>query len=758
LHLLTLLNIKYPWIGEESLYNVVSPKKAQIMIYLDYNATTPLAPEVAEAMQPYIREHFGNPSSTHRLGVTAKLAVEKARQQVATLIDAFPDEIIFTSGGTESNNMALRGMAQVLRQKGNHIITSAIEHPAILEVCAWLEKQGFSVTYLPVDDFGRVDPEDVRKNLRPETILISIMHSNNETGSLQPIAEIAVIAREAGIIMHTDAAQSLGKVKVSVKDLGIDLLSIAGHKLYAPKGVGALYVRRGLQPDKIIFGAGQERGLRPGTENVIHIVALGEASRLAAERQQDDFLHLQMLRDRLQQGILEQITDARVNGHPTLRLPNTLSLSFYGIEAQTLISELPELAVSAGAACHSDRVDMSHVLTAMHVPVIWGMGTLRLSVGRYTTQNEADASIRKIVEAVRRLRGGTTYSKSADLGTIKLTQFTHGLGCACKLRPKMLESILQTLPVHTHPDLLVGTETSDDAMVYRISDDVALVSTVDFFTPIVDDPYLFGAIAAANSLSDIYAMGAKPLYALNIAAFPSGRLPTEVLEEILRGASDKAAEAGIPIAGGHTVEDTEPKFGLAVTGVVHPQRILRNQGAKPGDAILLTKPLGTGILSTALKRGMLDLVYYETLVQNLISLNKIAAEALVGFSIHACTDVTGFGLLGHLLEMCQPAGLGARLIFDNIPVLPGADSLALAGAIPGGSLDNLAWVEPSVRFADRLPIHQRVILADAQTNGGLLLAVPEDESHALLHALRERIGGQVNLIGHFTNTGLIEIQ
>lgn len=728
------------------------------MIYLDYNGTTPLAPEVAEAMQPYIREHYGNPSSTHRLGVTAKLAVEKARQQVATLIDAFPDEIIFTSGGTESNNMALRGMAQVLRQKGNHIITSAIEHPAILEVCAWLEKQGFSVTYLPVDDFGRINPEDVRKHLRSETILISIMHSNNETGSLQPIVEIAAIAREAGIIMHTDAAQSLGKVKVSVKDLGIDLLSIAGHKLYAPKGVGALYVRRGLQPDKIIFGAGQERGLRPGTENVIHVVALGEASRLAAERFEDDYMHLLGLRDRLQQGIFSQLTDVRVNGHPTLRSPNTLSLSFYGIEAQTLISELTELAVSAGAACHSDRVDMSHVLTAMRVPVIWGMGTLRLSVGRYTTQNEVDIAILKIVETVRRLRGSAADSISTGLGAIKLTQFTHGLGCACKLRPIMLEAILQKLPVHTHPNLLVGTETSDDAMVYRISDDVALVSTVDFFTPIVDDPYLFGAIAAANSLSDIYAMGAKPLYALNIAAFPSGRLPDEVLEEILRGASDKAAEAGIPIAGGHTVEDTEPKFGLAVTGVVHPQRILRNQGAKPGDAILLTKPLGTGILSTALKRGMLDSSYYETLVQNLVSLNKIAAEVLVDFTVHACTDVTGFGLLGHLLEMCRPAGLGAHLIFDNIPILPGADSLALAGAIPGGSLDNLAWVESFVRFTDRLPMYQRVVLADAQTNGGLLLALPENESQNLLRALKERTSVQVNLIGYFTSTGLIEIQ
>lgn len=727
------------------------------MIYLDYNATTPLAPEVAEAMQPYIRQHFGNPSSTHQLGIKARLAVEKARQQVATLLGAHPDEIIFTSGGTESNNMALRGMAQALRSRGNHIITSTIEHPAILEVCAWLEKQGFSVTYLPVDETGRVNPDEVRQHLRPETILISVMHSNNETGSLQPIAEIATIAREAGIVMHTDAAQSLGKVKVDVRELGVDLLSIAGHKLYAPKGIGALYIRRGLQPEKIIFGAGQERGLRPGTENVIHIVALGEACRLASERLEQDIVHLRRLRDRLQEGLLTGLQDLKVNGHPELRLPNTLSVSFYGIEAQTLISELPELAVSAGAACHSDRVDMSHVLTAMKVPVVWGMGTLRFSVGRPTTQEEVDEAVRRVVKAVKHLRGTEQVSFPQDLKNIKLTHFTHGLGCACKLRPKMLEEVLRKLPLPSHPDLLVGPETSDDALVYRLNDEVALVSTVDFFTPIVDDPYLFGAVAAANSLSDIYAMGARPVFALNIAAFPSGRLPSSVLVEILRGAADKAAEAGIPIAGGHTVEDTEPKFGLAVTGMVHPSRIWRNQGALPGDALILTKPLGTGILSTALKRGMLDNDMYEALIHNLTSLNKTAAEVMQDFTIHACTDVTGFGLLGHLLEMCRPAGLGVSLQFKLVPVLPGAEMLALAGAVPGGSLDNLNWVEDSISFADHLAHHQRLILADAQTNGGLLVAVAPEDASRLLDALKEKIGSGVSVIGYFTSEGLIRV-
>ncbi len=727
------------------------------MIYLDYNATTPLAPEVAEVMQPFIREHYGNPSSTHRLGTTAKLAIERARQHVALLIGAFPDEIVFTSGGTEANNMALRGLVLSLKFKGNHIITSEIEHPAILEVCAWLEKQGFFVTYLPVDEFGRVDPEEVRRRIRPETLLISIMHANNETGTLQPIAEIATIAHQAGIIFHTDAAQSLGKMKVNVNELGVDMLSMAGHKLYAPKGVGALYVKRGLKLERIIFGAGQEKGLRPGTENVIHIVAFGEACRLAAERVEQDYIHLNQLRDRLQNGLLSSLSDVRVNGHSDHRLPNTLSISFLGIEAQTLISELPDIALSAGAACHSDSVEMSHVLRAMQIPVVWGMGTLRISVGRYTTQAEIDEAVEMIKQAVSRIRGEQQAFRKDAYQNIRLTHFTHGLGCACKLRPKMLEAILQKLPVQSHPNLLVGNETSDDAMVYKISEDTALVSTVDFFTPIVDDPYLFGAIAAANSLSDIYAMGAKPLYALNIAAFPSGRLPGEVLQEILRGASDKAAEAGIPIAGGHTIEDIEPKFGLAVTGVVHPDRILRNQGAKPGDAIILSKPLGTGILSTALKRGMLEETFYRPLIQNLTALNDVAAQIIEGFTVHACTDITGFGLLGHLLEMSRPAGLGACIYFKSIPILPGTETLALAGAVPGGTHDNLAWVASFVRFDDMVPMHHRLILADAQTNGGLLLAVPHEQANGLLDALRKRLGEQVSLIGHFTDKSFIEV-
>ncbi|MGC8864344.1 MAG: selenide, water dikinase SelD [Bacteroidales bacterium] len=340
---------------------------------------------------------------------------------------------------------------------------------------------------------------------------------------------------------------------------------------------------------------------------------------------------------------------------------------------------------------------------------------------------------------------------------LKLTHFTHGLGCACKLRPKMLEEVLKKLPLPSHPNLLVGTETSDDAMVYRLNDEIALVSTVDFFTPIVDDPYLFGAVAAANSLSDVYAMGARPVFALNIAAFPSGRLPSSVLEEILRGAADKAAEAGIPIAGGHTVEDNEPKFGLAVTGMVHPSRFWRNQGALPGDALILTKPLGTGILSTALKRGMLNQEVYKALIQNLVSLNKTAAELIQNFSVHACTDVTGFGLLGHLLEMCRPAGLGFNLHYNSVPLLPGVEQLALAGAVPGGSMDNLAWVEEDVRFAKYLAHHQRLILADAQTNGGLMVAIPSTEASRLLEVLKQKLGSGVSLIGYFNADGLISV-
>ncbi len=726
-------------------------------VYLDYNATTPVAPEVVRAMEPFLGGLYGNPSSNHWFGVQARQAVENARAGVASLIGCHADEICFTAGGTESNNMAIKGIALSKRGAGNHIITSAIEHPAVLEVCRWLEAQGFRITRLPVDGYGCVDPGDIHKAITSETILISIMHSNNETGTLQPIREIEEIAAGHGIVLHTDAAQSTGKIPVDVKQTGISLLTVAGHKLYAPKGIGALFIRRGIRLEQIIHGAGQERGLRPGTENVMYMAGLGEACRLAREDGTNN-IGLTNLRDRLEAGILSGVSQARVNGHPRQRLPNTLSISFRGVEALTLLSELRGLAASAGAACHSGRVDMGHVLTAMGVKPDWGMGTIRFSTGRYTTAEEIDLAIGMITEAVNRLQGSTTCPVVDNHDEIRLTHFTHGLGCACKLRPRQLEEVLKTLPRPSAPEILVGTETSDDASVYRISENLALVSTLDFFTPVVDDPYTFGAVAAANSLSDIYAMGAKPLYALNIAAFPSNRLPASVLAAILKGAADKAAEAGIPVLGGHTVEDNEPKFGLSVTGTVHPDKILRNTGARPGDALVLTKPLGTGILSTALKQGLLDEVQEKALTGSLLQLNRGVAETMAAYPVSACTDVTGFGLLGHLCEMCRPARLGFELNADAVKFLPGVVEFSSLGIVPGGSRDNLEYVSGEVDFQPGFPIHLQLILADAQTNGGLLIALPAEAAAGLVDELRRNGSPHAVRIGQFTGSGRVVVE
>ncbi|MBN1400246.1 MAG: aminotransferase class V-fold PLP-dependent enzyme [Anaerolineae bacterium] len=365
-----------------------------------------MAREVADAMAPYLYEHFGNPSSAHAFGVAARRAVETARSQVAALLGARPEEIIFTSGGTESNNQALKGVALARRGQGDHIITSAIEHPAVVEVCAWLESQGFRITTLPVDGDGLVDPAELERAIGPGTTLVTIMHANNEVGTLEPIRELAAIAHHHGALMHTDAAQSIGKLSVNVDELGVDLLSVAGHKLYAPKGVGALYVRNGVTLEPILHGAGQEGGRRPGTENLLLVVGLGQAAEAARRDLERNRSHMQTMRERLRLGLLRELGDEalRVNGHPTRRLPNTLSVSFRGVEANTLLSEIGDrVAASAGAACHSDQIDVSGVLRAMRVPTEWAMGTVRLSVGRETTVEEIDAAVEALAEAVRRL-------------------------------------------------------------------------------------------------------------------------------------------------------------------------------------------------------------------------------------------------------------------------------------------------------------------------------------------------------------------
>ena len=705
-------------------------------IYLDYNATTPVDARVALKMQPYITEHFGNPSSSHYFGITAKKAVDKARKQVAEMLGCKIDEVIFTSGGSESNNYAIQGAALANREKGNHIITSAIEHPAVMEVCKYLATKGFDVTYLPVDETGLVDTSQLADAITPQTILITIMHANNEVGTIQPIAEIAEIAKQNDIIFHTDCAQSIGKTPVRVDELNVDLLSIAGHKLYAPKGIGALYIRSGVQLEKIIFGANHEMNRRAGTENVIEIVGLGEACELIDKNLDKYVVHMKKMRDRLEQKLVDKFSFARVNGNKEKRLPNTCSISFKSYEANTILAELKNVAASAGAACHTDKIDVSAVLEAMHIPLEYAMGTIRFSTGHSTTGEDIDIAVDEIAKVITKLKPGSIeITKPAESDGIKLTQFTHGLGCACKLRPQLLEEVLKQIPVQNDKNILVGTDTSDDAAVYQIDKQTAIVQTVDFFTPIVDDPFQFGAIAAANSLSDIYAMGGKPLFALNVVGFPSNRLPMDVLKQILQGAQSKAQEAGISIIGGHTVDDTEPKFGLAVTGIVDPNKVVTNKSAQPGDVLILTKPIGTGILSTALKQDLLDGKQKEVLIKTMAELNNIAAEAMQSVGVNACTDVTGFGLLGHLMEMMDGSNTSAEIEIDEIPLLPGVRDLAVSNVIPGGTRDNYEHTKPHVVYGSTISEIDRLIVNDAQTSGGLLISVAEDRSNQLLNEL-----------------------
>jgi cysteine desulfurase len=364
-------------------------------IYLDYNASTPVDPAVAEAMRPFFDGAFGNPSSGHWASAPAKAALDRARSQVAGLLGAAPDEIVFTSGGSEANNLAIEGTFFALNRRGTHIITSAIEHPAVLATCRFLERFGVSVTYIPVDGTGLVDPEDVRRAITPQTLLISVMHANNEVGTIQPIAEIGGIARLHGIRFHTDAAQSVGKIPTKVDELGVDMLTIAGHKLYAPKGIGALYVRRGLELEPLIHGAGHESGRRAGTESALLAVGLGTACALAADLATMN--HVQALRDRLWQALQDRFGEGvALNGHPTHRLPNTLNVSFVGRIGADILAELRDVAASTGSACHSGQIELSPVLAAMRVPERTGMGAIRFSLGSRTTVDEIDQVVARL--------------------------------------------------------------------------------------------------------------------------------------------------------------------------------------------------------------------------------------------------------------------------------------------------------------------------------------------------------------------------
>ncbi len=383
-------------------------------VYLDHSATTPIDLEVFNEMLPFLKEHFGNPSSLHSWGRKARKAVEEARESVAKLISADPSEIIFTGGGSESNNLAIKGIALALQGKGKHIITSSVEHHAVLEVCEWLEKIGFEITYLPVDEYGRVSAEDLKNKIRQDTILVSIMYGNNEVGTLQPIREIGKICREKGIIFHVDGVQAVGHIPVSVKEDFIDMLTISAHKMYGPKGVGALYIRKDIRPTPLIHGGGQEKGLRSGTENVAGIVGLGAASKLALKRLSNgDEKRVKKLRDKLIDSVLREIPDVILTGHREKRLPFHASFCFKYIEGEAIVLRLDAAGIgaSSGSACSTGKPEPSHVLIAIGIPPEIIHGSLRLTLGKDNSESDIDYVIEKLKETVDDLRKISPFGK-----------------------------------------------------------------------------------------------------------------------------------------------------------------------------------------------------------------------------------------------------------------------------------------------------------------------------------------------------------
>lgn len=386
------------------------------IIYMDNAATTATRPEVLEAMLPYFTEHYGNPSSIHSVGRDARRAVEKARAQVAAALGAQPREIYFTAGGSESDNWAILCASRALAAKGKHIITSQIEHHAVLHTCQYMEKQGYEVTYLPVDENGLVSVEDVKNAIRPDTVLISIMAANNEIGTIEPIREIGKVAHEAGVLFHTDAVQAVGAVPIDVNDWNVDMLSLSGHKFHAPKGIGALYIRKGVKISNLIFGGAQERGLRAGTENLPGIVGLGAAIELAVTELPEYTRRLTALRDRLIDGILQNIPDVRLNGHRTQRLPGNVNVSVRYVEGEALLMRLDLAGVeaSSGSACTSGSLDPSHVLLAIGLPHEIAHGSLRLSLGNDTTEADVDYVIEKLPGIVKDLREMSALSAASS--------------------------------------------------------------------------------------------------------------------------------------------------------------------------------------------------------------------------------------------------------------------------------------------------------------------------------------------------------
>jgi cysteine desulfurase len=426
---------------------------AQPEIYLDHAATTPVHPEVMPKMLPYFGYHYGNPHSLHGLGKRARIALERARQQVADLIGASSHEIIFTGGGTEADNLAIQGVARALSHKGKHIITSAIEHHAVLKPLAFLETLGFEVSYLGVDGQGLIDPAAVERAIRDDTILISIMHANNEVGTIEPIEELGRIARSHGVLLHTDAVQSAGKIPIDIEGLQVDLLSLAAHKIYGPKGVGALYVRSGVKLAPVMFGGGHEQGLRPGTENISAIVGFGQACMVAGRDLERNLLSIKDLRDTLESMLLDRIPHAVVNGRPDRRLPHILSITFEGLEAESIVINLDAAGIytSAGAACTSSSMTASHVLTAMGIPEHKAFGTLRLSLGFENTADEMMRTVEMMEQTVQNLTAFSAFSP-ADLVVFIFKHDHESAKALEQLHAQGLAAVMAATPGHLRSD------------------------------------------------------------------------------------------------------------------------------------------------------------------------------------------------------------------------------------------------------------------------------------------------------------------
>ena len=777
------------------------------VVYLDYNATTNIHEEVRKAMEPYLNIYFGNPSSSHKYGIQTKKGIVKARNQIAKMLNCSSSEIIITSGASESNNYANKGIINHYFHNTSSpekisVITSSIEHPSVMEIYPYLKsiyKDKLEIIILPCNSKGIIDLKTFEKSMQKNTLLVSIMLANNETGCVQPIKEINEIAKKINpsCIVHTDASQALGKIPVDVQNLGVDLLTVAGHKIYGPKGIGALYIKNGIEKklEKIIHGASHENNLRAGTENVLEIVGLGEACGLISRdliKRMRLFMTTRniiykIISDKVPKNnyILQgpeidtsidinKLTDEQLCDlvNKEKRLTNTLYISFPGIEANLILDKLSDkIACSAGAACHSEGVHMSHVLQAMKVSPQIAMGTLRISTGILTTEKEAEESAKNISDVVLQLMPKNDILKEGNLlkyvkedeeaiNNCRLTKNTHGMGCGCKISPKLLQEVLSSLPtqkcIPNDKNILVDNSSFDDASVYNLTPfyfsspskenkELALVSTLDFFTPICDNPYDFGSISCANALSDIYAMGAKPINALSIVAFPVTLLPKVVLREILRGAQDKADEAECPILGGHSIDDNEPKFGLSINGLVDKNKIWKNNTVKKGNYILLTKKIGTGVIMTSLKKDIVD--KNEKCVKDAIdtmkSLNKYHTELVVenNIKIDACTDITGFGLLGHLSECLlgeENKKLYAEINYNKISFISDkVNELTEMGMTPGGAKSNLAYVEGKVDYG-KMTENERLLINDPQTSGGLLMFMDEDEKNRMMKLCKEK--------------------